>query len=507
MNDAKKYRWVNSILFCCVFLSLLGWVYYRGQDVNWDLQNYHFYSGYAVLNGRFFEDIAAAKMQTYLYPVANIPAYLLYRYLPFPFDVWGILVIQVISIPIIYKIVSKSYENVNYGWVSWFTKIIFVGISTLSPLWLSELGTSFFSSTTSIFVLGGLYLILAPKNNKYLVLAGVLAGLAVSLKLTNAIFAIGMLVSIVWTDDRTIKEKIWIIACFSFGAILGFLSGIWWNLLLYIQWESPLFPFYNGIFKSQYFPIWSWKDPVMIFKDTSDLFVYLKESFTGTNKASEVAFSDPRIVICLFATVLYWCFGKKNQTSSRLNLFFLSSFLIWAWLFAYQRYLIPIELTLGAVLCVCIQSILNNPRFVILISLFFLSLTLFFIKVPDWGHRKMSFLESNPFGLVMQERESETPAVYVTYGVPMSYIFPYFDSNSRFYSYGLSEPMDNLINNKLIIDSEAMPKRMIATSSDFEALQNRLLVLGFKTNLELCNPIKTAVNKFISCELDRMNDK
>jgi hypothetical protein len=45
-----------------------------GQDANWDLQNYHFYGPWALLEGRAFGwDIAAAQLQTYLNPLLDLP--------------------------------------------------------------------------------------------------------------------------------------------------------------------------------------------------------------------------------------------------------------------------------------------------------------------------------------------------------------------------------------------------------------------------------------------------
>src|SRR5262245_18527904 len=35
-----------------------------GKEMNWDLLNYHFYNGYALLHGRFALDLAPAQAQT-----------------------------------------------------------------------------------------------------------------------------------------------------------------------------------------------------------------------------------------------------------------------------------------------------------------------------------------------------------------------------------------------------------------------------------------------------------
>ena len=45
------------------------------QDVNWDLQNYHFYNAWAFVHQRLGWDIAPAQLQTYHNPLLDLPYY------------------------------------------------------------------------------------------------------------------------------------------------------------------------------------------------------------------------------------------------------------------------------------------------------------------------------------------------------------------------------------------------------------------------------------------------
>ena len=57
----KAMPWVVvaiSALVACDFVVV------RGEDLNWDLLNYHYYSGYALVNGRFADDVAPSGLQT-----------------------------------------------------------------------------------------------------------------------------------------------------------------------------------------------------------------------------------------------------------------------------------------------------------------------------------------------------------------------------------------------------------------------------------------------------------
>src|ERR1700722_18917034 len=64
-----------------------------GQDENWDHFDYHYYNGFAALHHRYFWDIAAAEVQSFLNPVFDIINYLMIAHLKPAVTVflWGAL--------------------------------------------------------------------------------------------------------------------------------------------------------------------------------------------------------------------------------------------------------------------------------------------------------------------------------------------------------------------------------------------------------------------------------
>ena len=69
------------ILLLCLLCGGL-WSLWLGQDVSFDLLNYHLYLPYAFLHGRFGQDlIAAGATHTFFNPLADIPYYLLFVHL------------------------------------------------------------------------------------------------------------------------------------------------------------------------------------------------------------------------------------------------------------------------------------------------------------------------------------------------------------------------------------------------------------------------------------------
>src|SRR5262245_22472885 len=53
-----------------------------GKEMNWDLLNYNFYNGYALLYGRLDLDVQPRQVQTYLNPLVDVPLYLAIVSLP-----------------------------------------------------------------------------------------------------------------------------------------------------------------------------------------------------------------------------------------------------------------------------------------------------------------------------------------------------------------------------------------------------------------------------------------
>ncbi len=58
-------------------------ILWLGQDISWDLRNYHYYNPFAFLNGRMGHDVAVAHVATYYNPLIYIPFYWAVTWLPF----------------------------------------------------------------------------------------------------------------------------------------------------------------------------------------------------------------------------------------------------------------------------------------------------------------------------------------------------------------------------------------------------------------------------------------
>src|SRR6266851_6670705 len=138
-------------------LAGAAYAWFAGEDINWDWRNYHEYNAFALINGRYDWDVAPAGIQTFLNPLAYVPAYLLRHHVGAP--LWGMLL--------------GALHGLNLALIYWFSRLVLSGaasaltlaaavvIAAFGPMTLSEVGTSFADILTALPVIAGLGLIVS----------------------------------------------------------------------------------------------------------------------------------------------------------------------------------------------------------------------------------------------------------------------------------------------------------------------------------------------------------
>jgi hypothetical protein len=179
-------------------LAGAAYTWFAGEDINWDWRNYHEYGAFALLNGRFDQDVAPGGFQTFLNPLPYLPAYLLRHYVDAPW--WGMLLgaIHGVNLALIYGLSRTVLGSAANGWTLAASTVI----AAFGPMTLSEMGTSFADLLTALPVIAGVWLMLSAnaQDRARLVIAGVLIGLAVGLKLTNMVFCIAAATSLLYVS-------------------------------------------------------------------------------------------------------------------------------------------------------------------------------------------------------------------------------------------------------------------------------------------------------------------
>ncbi|MBF0552054.1 MAG: hypothetical protein HQK60_16155 [Deltaproteobacteria bacterium] len=488
-----------------VGLLVLYFVYQRGADTNWDLECYHYYNGYALLHWRFPLDIMPAGFQTYFNPVPNLLTYIAYSSLPFPFDAWLITCVQLLCLPLLWLIGLEISRDLGYEKPGVALVLAFL-LSLAAPVWMSELGTSFFSSTTAVFVLLSLLCCLrsvAPSTtprtrDRYVALAGVSIGLAFSMKLSNGLFEVGLLSAIILPlAFRNIRQAIRSSLIFCIFSGVGFAINGWWYVYLAKEWGNPVFPLYNAIFKSSYFPPVNLGFEKFNFESISSLIKFLVSCVNGTARTQEIIFADARLLI--FPVLLVICFlvlgvrviisGRRgfSQTEGSVCVAFLSfccvSFALWAKILAGQRYLIPVELVLGFAIWILAIKIYPNKKVISVVLALCIVVALVKIKVPNWGHYLAKNKPINHFGMQIPPELINQPANYLMYGFPNAFIIPYLHPDSRFYRLEtdtIASPSSfaKLIHNALA-KRPNYPLRLLTFKLELEAARSTAAKLGY----------------------------
>ncbi|MBI4949169.1 MAG: DUF2029 domain-containing protein [Deltaproteobacteria bacterium] len=509
-----------------------------GQDINWDLLNYHFYNPYAFLNNRLTYDLAPAQIQTFLNPFLDVPFYLLVTSLP-PVSVGFIYgAFQGLNFFLVYLIgqsVLPSENILNKKILSF----VLAGLGVYAPGFMAELGTTFQDNIISIFVLLALFILIkeykATETGKLsfgkIFISGFCLGLGVGFKLTALIYAIGFFISAFLLLAKKNKGILAQYMMLCLGAASGFVTSAgYWMCRLWTEYQSPLFPFYNKIFNSPYYDRSNFFDNAFIPKDLlSKFFLPFKFAVLNSYLVSEMKFRDIRFAVIYILLVVFlgaWAYralkshslknmhvfeNKENRLSFFLVCFFLCSYIIWQLMFSIYRYLIPIELISPLVIFLLSYGLVKNPRkLTALLSVLFVFMV--FAMVPlSWGRGQWS---ESYFGVepppVALEEES---VVLIAGGDPIAYVVPFFPPNVQFIRIEsnflmLRKTSSNLYLRDMndILEKNTKPVYFLASITRHSSIEDSLKLLESRdlyATRENCELFKSRFEVFILCRLEK----
>ncbi|OGP75674.1 MAG: hypothetical protein A2V86_15350 [Deltaproteobacteria bacterium RBG_16_49_23] len=450
----------SLILLIFAFLFFGAVSVYLGQDANWDLKNYHYYNAYSFLNGRLGFDYGPAQLQNYLNPILDLPFYIFVKYLP---PVWvGFLLggIHGMNFWLLFEISHQVFLSMKtMGRIGLSFACAAVGM--YGPGAFSLLGTTTNDLFASIFVLGSLLILVrglvshrgqngaVPASS--ILYAGVLLGIGIGLKLTLVIYGIGLALSLlVIKTNWIIRLKQLVIWGISLSVgIIG--SSGYWMLQLWENFGSPLFPFYNKILQSPYFECVNIAGITYLPKNLWEKLFYPFYFIKFHNTVMEFPFRDIRwavlyLLLISAAVMMLWRrFGRRVRRKTDrllpvppdsknvfgfLITFFLVSYILWQEIFAYYRYIIPLEL-LGPILIGVLLSftIFSEKKRIFLQFILFMAIV-FAVRSPNWVRLPWSH---SFFGVKVPALEEATNPIVVMVGYePTAYVIPFFPEQVRF---------------------------------------------------------------------------
>ncbi len=273
-------------MLLCLICSL--YAIYLGQDINFDQKNYHYYVVWASLHGKAASYGAPAGVQSFLNPLAEIIPYELIRH--FPPRLAGALTgaisgLLLVPIYLILKILTSICPSQQRRALICVTLLI----SACSPLAISEIGTTFSDDFLAIPTLFSVLFMLAASPVSYLI-AGLLMGMSCGIKLTCMPYAV-VLASTTVLRPLTARVAIRPLTAVAAGGSLGFImTGGFWAVTLYRKFGSPMFPWWNRVFRSPDFPLIDDSDPRFHARTLLDVFRYPARWALGDAPTNELSF-------------------------------------------------------------------------------------------------------------------------------------------------------------------------------------------------------------------------
>ena len=246
---------VSQKFVCLLFLLFGGLLSSVLQyEIVWDFINYHYYNGWAFVNGRYNQDVLMAGLNGFFNPLPDVPLYLMVKYfndypdlICFMQGLWfGALMYVVYRLELLFFDVSSWQGKI--GAVACFA-IALTGNATFL-----QIGTSSNEIALAFFYLLAFYWLIEEiffrktGNKLPFICAGFLLGAAMGLKLTGVIYCIVSGASLILFYKK-IKNPWQNIAWFTLFGFLGFMafSGFWmWKL--WQEFQNPFFPFANSFF-------------------------------------------------------------------------------------------------------------------------------------------------------------------------------------------------------------------------------------------------------------------
>lgn len=444
-------RYLVHLLALAFFTLVSGLLVIRlGQDVNYDLLNYHYYNPYAFLNGLIDRNVGVSGILSYENPIRDIPAYLIMSNFSPKHAGFLLGAIQGINLWLVFEILFLLLRVMRLRRLISIALSFLVACLTLFGTGFhSEIGGTMGDNTTSILVLSALFLLLySNKNNQlvygvslYRVLAFILIGFSTGVKLTNMTYLLGMLLAgLALSNGQRIKERAKQLFVDGGAATLGVMAiAGFWYVKVWSSFGSPIYPFYNGVFKSEYYPVKNFVDPRWIndslWSSITEPFSY----FTHQMISSEVAFQDPRIPMMIIAILLIGSFFvvaklksttiKWNSELSALLVFIVVSYLIWAVQFSYYRYLMVVELLSLPIIAITVLVVMRKSwlSFITLFVVGFLIVTN--TTQTSWG--RIPWQPTN-FGVTTKTFEHlENSTVLIAGYQPYAFLVPYFPDTTQ----------------------------------------------------------------------------
>ena len=448
-------RWVRELLQGVRSNALLIGIYAAfgavltiviGQDVNWDLLNYHFYDAYQLLGGRIARDVDVAGVQTYMNPLFDLPFFASVFWLRLPPIVVGSALgaFHGLALFFVHKIMLAVLESERRVVAHAFGALAAI-LSAFGAGFLSEIGGTMGDATMAVFVVGAVWFLVsragrdAAPSWRSAGWAGLLAGLALG-KIVAGIYLLGLGLAIVIVG-RSITGRIVRGATFSALAILGAaISMGYWSWLMKIHYGHPAFPYLFKIIAEPTKPV----ARSFLPRDTTQqtfypfYFAFRPRAFM----VSEVSFNDARLAAAYCAVGLFVIVAGARLFSRRgalrtiedgrillLVVCGVTSFFVWQNEVSIYRYAIPLEVLASTLMLGSLAYVFQRRLRAILVAAPICVYLFASAQGMDWGRLNW---QSSYFGMDNIKLDQYADSTIFLWEMPNGYLVPYFPKSATF---------------------------------------------------------------------------
>ncbi len=361
-SEQRWRRWVFHLLLVITAMLVYGFIALSlGKDMQFDLLSYHYYAPYAFFHHRQEIDYwPASYLVMFLNPALDFLTYFLIHFCKPQLAEFTIGAIQSLNFWIVFCI-SYLFVRENEKTNPVLFSLIIAVISMYAPVAVFEIGMFNGDTIVSLFVLMAVYLQInllqgygksGELNKAKLIMSGIFLGIGVGLKLTSGIYLIGFVIGFYFTPLQ-LQTRLFAALVWGLSAIVGILlSSGYWMLHLWDKYQNPFFPMLNQFFHSPYFDNSNFTES-FYYPATFLQAIFYPFYFSGNgHMISPHPFVDYRlaIVYALFIiSGIVWFLTKTNRDKPNYVLswffpFFISSYVVWEYVFSIARYYVPLEM-------------------------------------------------------------------------------------------------------------------------------------------------------------------
>ena len=502
----------------------------KGVDANWDLANYHFYNPWAWLHDRLAFDYAPAQMQSYHSPFLDLPYYALVRaglpaaavafVMGFPFGA---------AVFFFHRIARAVLADLRVARTG--LALAAVGVVALTgAAGLSQVGSTMNEWSTAAFVVAATALLLRAVRDEGQVPiapcagAGLLAGVAVGLKLPAAIYAVALFGAALGSLGRRPGGVRALLACAA-ACAAGFAAAYgYWAWVLWERFGNPFFPYFNDLFRSEYWEPVAFRDPAFRPKKLNHWLTLPFKLAERNRLVGEAEMRDPRLaVLIVVATALLVSLVAQARRERRplaalvrermpasvgfLVLFAALSYVLWLVAFTIYRYAIPLELVASLLLVLALRAAFAGGVHRDALVAVFAGFVVVATYVPYWGRLPLHLGPAVHASVPPVPREA---LVMIFTQAPLGYVVPFIESGARVIrpASGFTGPAhDNRLQREMaaLVAAQRGPMFVIRRADERDPDEETMLArYGLRRVDERCQPFGASFDEHLAlCPLDR----